>query len=323
MWENKDFDEEAIIYWKRPISSYKKIKDLLYNNLSFRIPYPFSKLSKIGRNYDLVISTPPGPIYFHTHPHSIVYDAGWARDILSNSRNLYRMAAKVYTKSKMVIFTNPDMYPLFERMDISPVFLPFAIDVCKYKGHQKGDDDIIKIFSSTRQSWVTKLNHHLIYAVSRLISDYPSILLTLTEWGTDVYRSKQLINNLKLQNHVEWIPPVEKDELIHRYNDSSIVADQFGLGSYGLAAPEAMAIGKPVLIYINEKYSKLTFGEVPPVANCSTISQIENELRKLIDDNKYRKKLESNGPKWVEKMHNPVDVTIKQLELFQEVLSSS
>jgi len=112
---------------------------------------------------------------------------------------------------------------------------------------------------------------------------------------------------------VENIP---YDKVIEYYKQADIVVDQLLLGWYGNVAIEAMALGKPVCVYIREDLeSYLPF---MPFYNTSPTSLFEN-LKVLIEDEKLRGELGQKGREYVEKVHDPIKVTEKVIELYKEI----
>lgn len=94
------------------------------------------------------------------------------------------------------------------------------------------------------------------------------------------------------------------DEAREVFSRADVVADQFLLGAYGLFSLEAMALGKPVLCYLNDRFRPFhpEWDEVPIVsANPDTVT---DELRKLVLDPARRRELGARGPGYVRRYHS-------------------
>jgi glycosyltransferase involved in cell wall biosynthesis len=324
LWEDPMFNKKWILEWNYKENILIRTRDTMSSLLGFKIKaLNQSSIRKIGDKYDLIISTPPGPIYFYNHSKLIIYDAGWSRYFIHDKRLRSRLAQKSYRENK-IVFTNPDMIPLFERLDVEHEFMPFAVEIDKYIPREDISDSGEQIiFNPARQDWFEKGNHHLIHGFAEAIYRGIKAKLQLTEWGKDVEYSKNLIKKLKIEKHVTWLSVVDKKELIERYYQSSVIADQFVIGSYGLATPEALSIGKPVLIKIKEEYYKKCHnGKSPPVLNCSTPEEIADQIVKLENEN-YRSKYKKNGRDWVVQEHHPLKVAEQQINLFHDKLLNS
>jgi glycosyltransferase involved in cell wall biosynthesis len=94
------------------------------------------------------------------------------------------------------------------------------------------------------------------------------------------------------------------DEAREVFARADIVADQFLLGAYGLFSLEAMALGKPVLCRLDDRFRPYH----PAWAECPIVSAdpdtVEDELRKLVLDSERRRELGARGPGYVEKYHS-------------------
>ncbi|MGI5215772.1 hypothetical protein [Plantactinospora sp. CA-290183] len=82
--------------------------------------------------------------------------------------------------------------------------------------------------------------------------------------------------DLRLAEELAW---TDLRELVRT---ADVVLDQFALGSYGTFAVEAMAAGRPVLGYLDERTREL-MAEPPPIVN-ATPETLREELTALIAD---------------------------------------
>jgi glycosyltransferase involved in cell wall biosynthesis len=100
---------------------------------------------------------------------------------------------------------------------------------------------------------------------------------------------------------VEGVPIEHAREL---YAQADIVADQFLIGAYALFAIEGMALGKPVVCYLNDRFSDAH----PEWSECPIVSadpdQLVDALRSLVSDPDRRRELGSRGPDYVRKYHS-------------------
>jgi glycosyltransferase involved in cell wall biosynthesis len=113
---------------------------------------------------------------------------------------------------------------------------------------------------------------------------------------------------------VEKMPNEEAREV---YRRSDLIADQFLIGAYALLAIEGMALGKPVLCYLNPRFERFhpEWAECPIVsANPDTLLE---ELRRLVLDSDLRAKLGERGPAYVRKYHALESVGAKMDEIYR------
>ncbi|MDQ0227978.1 glycosyltransferase [Metabacillus niabensis] len=130
------------------------------------------------------------------------------------------------------------------------------------------------------------------------------------------------IETLKEQYEFEFILVQGKShkEAMEIYQKADLIIDQLHIGSYGLFAVEAMALGKPVICWISdfmkEKYPK----ELPIIiANPDTIKEcIEYSLKNLDMLSEIGKK----GRKYVEIHHDMITNSQMMLKKYKEILQN-
>jgi glycosyltransferase involved in cell wall biosynthesis len=95
--------------------------------------------------------------------------------------------------------------------------------------------------------------------------------------------------------------PLEEARRI--YERADVIATDFVIGGYALAAIEGMALGKPVVAYLPERLRKVhpEWSEAPIVdASPDTLTEA---LRTLVQDAGLRRELGARGPGYVERVH--------------------
>jgi glycosyltransferase involved in cell wall biosynthesis len=104
---------------------------------------------------------------------------------------------------------------------------------------------------------------------------------------------------------VEGIPTEAAREI---YRRADIVADQFLIGAYALLSIEGMALGKPVVCYLNERF----YAAHPEWRECPIVSanpdELADTLRALVFEPERRRELGARGPAYVRKFHSLVSV---------------
>lgn len=92
------------------------------------------------------------------------------------------------------------------------------------------------------------------------------------------------------------------DEAHKIYESADIIVDQLFVGTYGVFAIEAMALGKPLITYISPEMQERLPEDIPIVpANENTI---ETALEKLISDPEYRYDCGLKSRQYVENYHD-------------------
>jgi hypothetical protein len=108
-------------------------------------------------------------------------------------------------------------------------------------------------------------------------------------------------------------------EAVRTYQSADIIVDQLRIGWYGVLAVEAMALGKATVAYIREDLVPAFEDGLPVVtANPDTITA---ELRRLIEDENYRRSMGRAARAYFEKTHAP-EVVLRTLEaLYDECVA--
>lgn len=169
------------------------------------------------------------------------------------------------------------------------IILPQAINLEKY--------DFVPIQSKKRDR--IKIVHA---PTNRMVKGTNFILKAINEL-TEGYRIELvLVENMSHQQAVEV------------YKSADIVIDQLCIGTYGLFALEAMALGKPVVAYINEEFSKFYPKDLPIIfANPDNLKQV---LKYILDNLEILDELSYKSRKYVEQYHDVKHVVDKLVEYY-------
>ena len=344
-WEDGNFNDNADPYdlkkneIKKSWNAPKWIRYFDFQNKVPRKKHRIEKLKarinliKLIREYDVVEAQVPYSMYtqFSGIPY-VTHDAGWIRYFPFEGGIRNRLARRGYKKAKKVIMTNPDTFEISDNLPYikkdKVCFIPFAIDPEKYKPvnanelrsqYVKNSDQVL-LFCPARQMWKEKGNDKMIRAYSKFTKDFPNSKFIMVEWSEDEENSKKLLNSLGLSEHIVWIKPVPKNRLIEYYNAADIVLDQFVLGSWGTATPEAMSCGKPVLMFYKKEFIMRAFGEEPPIINSFTEEEICSNLIKLAKNPEFRNEIGQKSREWIKKTHSPQKVAEEHLKVLESVL---
>jgi glycosyltransferase involved in cell wall biosynthesis len=102
------------------------------------------------------------------------------------------------------------------------------------------------------------------------------------------------------------------------YEDADIVIDQLNAGWYGVFAIEAMALGKPVLTYLQEEPARATadaFGLDVPIVSV-TADTLHDRLAPLVTSVAERRRLGAASRAYVERVHGVEPMTDRLLEVY-------
>jgi glycosyltransferase involved in cell wall biosynthesis len=168
----------------------------------------------------------------------------------------------------------------FRPMDLEPLPMPTG--------------DQLVVFHPTRLDWgatdnapertSTKGNDRFLRAFARVARELERpIRLVLLDRGPDRHLARALLDKLGVGDLVEWRGAMNHRELYDAIQEANLVVDQFDVGGLGGIAWESLALGRPVLTYLHEESSLLSFDQPVPVFNAHTEDEITAALSAAAD----------------------------------------
>lgn len=100
------------------------------------------------------------------------------------------------------------------------------------------------------------------------------------------------------------------------YKSADIIIDQLILGSYGIFACEAMALGKPVVCYIQESLIH-TYPKNLPIINANP-NTIQSVLENLLTDGNYRYQSGLKSREFAQEYHDIRVVASKLIDIYKQ-----
>lgn len=167
---------------------------------------------------------------------------------------------------------------LYEDLPRCDGIMRYAFDDSGWSPAEAPDDGIVRIVHAP---------NHRHYKGTRFLVD-----------AVDALRADGLPVELVL---IEGMPT---EEARAHYARADIVADQFLIGAYALFAIEGMALGKPVVCYLNERFydAHPEWSEAPIVS--ADPDSLKATLRGLVENADRRRELGARGPAYVRKYHS-------------------
>jgi len=278
------------------------------------------------KKYDLIHAYVEFPIFAYFSSKTIVSNTQGSdfRELAFTNSLRGILLRRAYKKSKAILFFQPDHLPLFSKLKLkNGIFLPPLWDTSFFKPNEVNREefgDKFLIFHPANLEWRLKGNDVLIKGYAEFVKNNSKALLIIVDRGIDSKKTHELVNNLGIENNVRFVEgPLNSSELLRFYNLSDVIADQFKLGALGSIGWETFSCAKPLIAFINEKQYKEVYGEVPPIANASTVTLINKQLENLSDFN-LRKKLGIAARNWIIKYHSPNNFSKKLVKLYQSIL---
>ena len=241
------------------------------------------------------------------------------------------MARVYFRNAKKVLLLNIDMVAFYHKLGIKNAsFFPFMIDTGKYSPAKVkktiGTPDETLFFMPSHLDWgesdnkpdrtSTKGNDRFIRAFARCVKEGEKLKAAILYRGPDKALAKKLVESLGIADNVEFLPEMDKRSLISHFRMADVIVDQFDIGAYGTSMLEAMACGKPVLIFLAMDCARKSGIGEPPIACVSTEDEIYKAIKALLDPG-HRNELGSASIEWIEKIHSIPVVAARLLEEYK------
>jgi len=132
----------------------------------------------------------------------------------------------------------------------------------------------------------------------------------------------KVIEQLKRKCSFEFklIHDVPRSQLLNTLESCDIFVDDLVFGSYGLAAIEAMAMGKPCITYIKPSLIN-TYPPDLPIRNANQ-ENFDQILEKLLSDGEARARIGQQSRTFVEKYHDAHVVAKQLVKIYENILNT-
>jgi len=128
------------------------------------------------------------------------------------------------------------------------------------------------------------------------------------------------LEQLKPNHNFEFklIHGMPRSEALQTVATADVFLDQFTIGAEGLAALEAMALGKPVVCFIKESL-RSRYPEACPIV-VSDQNNLAPTLAKLIENGPRRRALGIEGRKYIERYHSANEVARELVKVYEHLM---
>lgn len=296
---------------------------------------------KLFESYDVIIGYGLDGLYpLLAGKKYIAFEHGTLRNFPFQNDDLGLRALLSYKYADGVIITNADNIQAAKKLDLKNcMFIPHPINESPLKLlstmdydnlYEKYNTDFIA-FHPSRQHWEKDIRHPdwekgndiFIEGFAKFVKEVnPKAKSIFIEWGQKVCESKELIQQLGIEENIVWIKPLHNYAMIRTILSSDVVADQFYLGAFGSTTPKALMCGKPAMLYLNESLHEWCFDEMPPVLNTASSEDVFDELAKLYADINFAKKLSFDSKNWYMKYHSNKLIKDRLVKMIDNILKN-
>jgi hypothetical protein len=289
------------------------------------------------RHYDIVIGYSTDGIWpLLTGKPYIAFEHGTIREIPYQSTTQGRNTALTYRHAAHVFVTNFDCQASAQLLAPGRFTLinhPYDEDhglcaedwsLLRAQLRARLDADLLCFFP-TRHDWVAgtgyadKANDTFLLALAELRRKGVRVGAVCCEWGANVAQSKTLIATEGLEPHVMWERPMAMVKFERMARACDLVVDQFKLGAFGGIVFKAMAVGAPILTYLDEQRLLDQYPEIPPVINCRTTNSIVHALDSLARE-PHRLVAQGQASRaWIKRHHGKETTVNLQFDQFRKM----
>jgi glycosyltransferase involved in cell wall biosynthesis len=202
-----------------------------------------------------------------------------------------------------------------------PGWYPFLVDTERYRPQMEGErlgaiaetvperaQGRLALLVCSRQDFEWKGSDRVLAAFIRSVREGAPLFLVLTPWGNDLERALHMLADAGVDDAVHVLPRLPSKPLLRRLIwAADVVVDQFALGSFGTAALEAMACGRPVLMNIDEGLfaARPRDYSPPPVLQAASEDEIASVLLQLAERTVDLAVAGGRARDWVVEHHGP------------------
>lgn len=124
----------------------------------------------------------------------------------------------------------------------------------------------------------SKGNDRFLRALLRALDAGLDAECLMLDRGPDRTVARQMIEATPHAQRFVWLPHLNREDFFATMASADIVVDQFDVGGLGGIAVEAMALGKPVLLYLDQACVPIVYPEPPPVLNAFSEDEIHDRI---------------------------------------------
>jgi glycosyltransferase involved in cell wall biosynthesis len=207
-----------------------------------------------------------------------------------------------------ILVSTPDILSIAKRYREDAEYLPNPVDAELFYPKppaQKGERKRVLIASDS--NWSVKGTDIAIKALSKIREE---VDVSIVQHGKDFEKTKALASSLGLSLRV--LPKAPHEKLNEYYWDADVVIDRFALGSLGVVSLEAIACGRPALVYASSEYPE---NKNFPLKNLKTEDKIADLIINLPCN------LWESEYKFVKQYHDLKSIESRVLEIYEQLLN--
>ena len=256
----------------------------------------------------------PIAAYLSGRPYCVSSTGGDLQFVAGLSIDFGEIMTLAFNAARFLMLSNPHTLGHCRRIGLTNgVYLPYPMDDSRYcpgEGQarkvweEKYGKGVYVLTTARLDREVKGQNETFFKALVDVAVQRPELRFIFLSWGNSAAEFRAKVEASGKRDQFIILNPVGKKRLIDYYRSCDIVLDQFVYGYYGSTGLEAAAIGKPVIIKLRtEHYRPLYSGDVAPMINASTPTEVSQALLTLVDNPDLRKQKGVEVREWLVRNH--------------------
>ena len=297
-----------------------------WDSSNLQDPRPVAQLMKFCRQYDMLIAHPPSSTYaWMTGTPYCTWDGGsgnftFDSRSISRKRDIYthEMSRRSYKHAHYNFMNDIDVYynawPQMKWHHDRAGYMPLPVDTDLFKPMDTQPNEQFTIYIPTRMEIMNKGLHLILQGLKSFTTEYPHTSIKITRYGSDVPVMEHLIEQLELDDYIEWVPVVPKQTFAQLLNHADVVIDQLSRGAVGGVTWQALACETPAICAVHHPWYTEQLGTKAPILNAWTPDMLAYHLADVYEDRIGHMPMRE----YIQEHFHPDNVARKMLHILEE-----
>jgi glycosyltransferase involved in cell wall biosynthesis len=204
-----------------------------------------------------------------------------------------------------ILVSTPDILSIAREFREDAEYLPNPVDMQLFYPKPIVKREKKRVLIASDSNWSVKGTDVAIRALSKIKEE---VDVSIISYGSDFDRTLSLANSLGL--HLRVLPKAPHEKLNQYYWDADVIMDGFKLGSFGMVSLEAIACGRPVIVYVSSEYPEYRDFPLKDLKEEEEIAEAVLNSSEELWEKEYE---------YLRRNHDPRIVASRVLEIYQSV----
>ncbi len=204
-----------------------------------------------------------------------------------------------------VLVSTPDILSIAREFREDAEYLPNPVDMQLFYPKPIEKREKRRVLVASDSNWSVKGTDVAIRALSKIKEE---VDVSIISYGRDLDRTLSLARSLGLR--LNLLPKVPHEKLNQYYWDADVVMDGFKLGSLGMVSLEAIACGRPAVVYVSSEYPEYRDFPLKDVKEEVEIAEAVLNSSEGLWEREYE---------YLRRNHDPSMIASRVLEIYRSV----